>query len=59
MRKTAAVALTLAVVLVLVSLTLRRGAPEPDDFYAAPASVPTEGGGGSNRWWELCTTSLG
>ena len=37
-------ALILAVVLVLVSVNLHRGAPEPDDFYTAPDSVPTEPG---------------
>lgn len=38
------VALGLAVVLVLVSLSLHRGAPQPDDFYTAPTQVPTEPG---------------
>ena len=38
------VALGIAVVLVLVSFTLRRGAPQPDAFYTAPASVPVQPG---------------
>lgn len=33
-----------AVALVLVSLTLHRGAPRPDDFYTAPDQVPSEPG---------------
>jgi uncharacterized membrane protein HdeD (DUF308 family)/alpha-beta hydrolase superfamily lysophospholipase len=39
-----ALALGLSLVLVLVSFTLRRGAPTPDAFYTAPASVPAEPG---------------
>lgn len=39
-----ALALVLAAALVLVGLVLRRGAPEPDAFYAAPASVPAQPG---------------
>lgn len=39
-----ALAVLLALVLVLVSFTIRRGAPTPDGFYAAPASVPSEPG---------------
>jgi uncharacterized membrane protein HdeD (DUF308 family)/acetyl esterase/lipase len=38
------VALGIALVLVLVSFTLRRGAPQPDAFYTPPASVPAEPG---------------
>jgi uncharacterized membrane protein HdeD (DUF308 family) len=37
-------ALGLALVLVFVSLTLRRGAPTPDAFYTPPASVPAQPG---------------
>jgi uncharacterized membrane protein HdeD (DUF308 family)/acetyl esterase/lipase len=39
-----ALAVLLALVLVLVSFTIRRGAPTPDEFYAAPASVPSQPG---------------
>lgn len=39
-----ALAVLLAVVLVLVSFTIRRGAPTPDGFYATPANVPGEPG---------------
>lgn len=39
-----ALALVLALLLVLVSFTLRRGAPQPDAFYTPPASVPAQPG---------------
>ncbi|MGA8047622.1 MAG: lipase family protein [Dermatophilaceae bacterium] len=39
-----ALAVLLAVALVLTSFVIRRGAPEPDEFYAAPADVPAEPG---------------
>lgn len=39
-----ALAVLLAVALVLTSFVIRRGAPEPDAFYAAPADVPAEPG---------------
>jgi pimeloyl-ACP methyl ester carboxylesterase len=39
-----ALALGLALVLALVSLTLQRGAPTPDAFYTAPVSVPADPG---------------
>lgn len=37
-------ALGLALLLVLVSSTLRRSAPQPDAFYLAPSSVPSQPG---------------
>ena len=39
-----ALAVLLAVTLVLTSFVIRRGAPEPDEFYTAPADVPAEPG---------------
>ncbi|KAB7745719.1 alpha/beta fold hydrolase [Nostocoides sp. F2B08] len=39
-----ALAVLLAVALVATSFVIRRGAPEPDEFYAAPADVPAEPG---------------
>jgi uncharacterized membrane protein HdeD (DUF308 family)/pimeloyl-ACP methyl ester carboxylesterase len=39
-----ALAVLLAVALVLTSFVIRRGAPEPDEFYAAPPDVPAEPG---------------
>ncbi|HET7761968.1 MAG TPA: lipase family protein, partial [Phycicoccus sp.] len=65
-----ALALLLAVVLVLVSFVIRRGAPTPDAFYTAPASVPAEPGrllraepytreipAGASAWRILYTTT--
>lgn len=39
-----ALALALAVVLVLASFVIRRGAPTPDAFYTAPVPVPAQPG---------------
>jgi pimeloyl-ACP methyl ester carboxylesterase len=60
----------LAVVLVLVSFVIRRGAPTPDAFYTPPASVPGEPGrllraepftreipAGASAWRILYTTT--
>lgn len=65
-----ALAVLLAVALVLTSFVIRRGAPEPDEFYAAPADVPAEPGrlvraepytreipAGASAWRILYTTT--